>query len=91
MQPGPRNDLATDGQPGSGRPLGQRWSAWAPWSVEASRTPLPRGWQGRLGHREAVEAQLGASVWDRLDYRIGAQRGPGGQWVCVAGDGLGAL
>ena len=40
--------------------------------------PCHGGGRGRLGHREAVGAQLGASVWDRLDYRIGAQRGPGG-------------
>ena len=58
-QPGPRGGLATGGQPGSGMPLGQRWSAWAPWSMEASRISLPRG-GGQLGHGEDGGAELGA-------------------------------
>ena len=60
-QPGPRGGLATGGQPGSGMPLGQRWSAWAPWSMEASRISLPRG-GGQLGHGEDGGAQLGTDL-----------------------------
>lgn len=60
-QPGPRGGLATDGQPGSGMPLGQRWSSWAPWSMEASRISLPQG-GGQLGHGEDGGAQLGADL-----------------------------